>query len=60
MFLLKIGKCIVIKIQLKKYEICFVGSSWMIGLREKYVTYYLLYALIYGDLNACMAVVYDF
>ena len=27
---------------------------------EKYATHYFLYELIYGDLNACMAVVYDF
>jgi len=32
----------------------------MISLWEKYVMYYLLYELVYGDLNACMAVVYDF
>jgi len=32
----------------------------MISLWEKYVAYYLLYELIYDDLNPCMAVVYDF
>jgi len=32
----------------------------MISLWEKYVTYYLLYKLIYDYLNACMVVVYDF
>jgi len=32
----------------------------MISRWEKYITYYLLDKLIYGDLNAWMAVVYDF
>ena len=32
----------------------------MFSLWEKYVTQYFLYKLNYGDLNACMAVVYDF
>jgi len=32
----------------------------MFSLWEKYVTQYLLDKLIYDDLNACMAVVYDF
>ena len=60
MFLLKIGKCIVIKYNSEKYETCFVSSAWMISLWEKYVAYYFLYKLSYVDLNACMTVVYDF
>jgi len=32
----------------------------MISLWENFVTHYVRYELIYGDLNACMAVVYDF
>jgi len=44
----------------KNVALVFVSFAWMISLWEKYVTYYLLYKLIYNDLNACMAVVYDF
>jgi len=39
---------------------CFVDCAWMCSYWEKCVAHYLLYELNYGDLNACMAVVYDF
>ena len=44
----------------EKCNSCFASFAWICGLWEKYVTQYLLYKLIYGNLNACMAVVYDF
>jgi len=44
----------------EKGNSCFASFAWMCSFWEKYVTQYLLYELIYDDLNACMAVVYDF
>ena len=44
----------------EKCETCFAGSACVFTHWENIVTYYLVYKWIYGNLNACMAVLYDF
>jgi len=59
-FLLIFGKCIATEYDSEKCGSCFISFAWMCSLWKKYVTQYLLYNLIYDDLNACMDMVYDF
>jgi len=44
----------------EKCDFYFSSFVWLYIFWEKYKYEYLLYEMIYGELNACMPMVYDF